>query len=59
MKEHNFENIVTSDDVLNIQNTIGKGFGSREREFLLGVNDYFGHIITNWIHARPKYWPGQ
>ena len=31
----------TSDDVLKIQYDIGKGFGSREIELYMGVQDYF------------------
>ena len=37
MEKHNFETIFTSDDVLNIQDAIGKGFGSRERALYMGI----------------------
>ena len=57
MKEHNFENIVTSDDVLNIQFVIEKGFGYRERSFYMGEYDYFDPKITNRPHATPNYGP--
>ena len=58
-KQHNFETIFTSDDVLNIQDAIGKGFGSRERALSMGVNDYVGPIRINRPHATPNYGPGQ
>ena len=41
-KQHRFETILTSDDVLNIQDSIGKGFVSTERALSTGVNSYFG-----------------
>ena len=47
MEKHEFETIFTSNDVMNIQDRIGKGFGSRERAYSMGVNDYFGPIRTN------------
>ena len=58
-KQHNFEIIFTSEDVLNIQYAIGKGFGYRERTFSMGVNYYFGPIRTNRPHASPNYETGQ
>ena len=37
-----FETIFTSNDVMNIQDGIGKGFGSREGSYSMVVNDYSG-----------------
>ena len=54
MEKHEFETIFTSNDVMNIQDRIGKGFGSRERAYSMGVNTYFG---TNRPHATPNYGP--
>ena len=45
-KQHIFETIFTSDDFLNIQDSIVKGFNSREIEFLVGVNSYFVPKVT-------------
>ena len=36
--KHEFEEIFTSNDVINIQNGIGNVFGSRERAYSIGVN---------------------
>ena len=40
--KHEFETIFTSNDVINIQYGIGKGFGYRERAYSLGEIAYFG-----------------
>ena len=58
-KKHQFETIFTSNDVMNIQYGIGKVFGSRERSYYVGVNDYFGHRQTNIPHATLNYEPGK
>ena len=58
-KQHNFETVFTSDDVLNIKDAIGMGFGSRERALSMGVNYYFGPRRTNRPHATPNYIPGK
>ena len=57
MEKYIFGSLFTSDDVLNIQDTIGKGFGYREKALSMGVNDYFGRIRTNRPHATPNYGP--
>ena len=44
---------------MNIQNGIGKGFGSRERAYSLVVNAYFGSKKINRPHTTPKYGPGK
>ena len=53
--QHNFETIFTYNYVLNIQDAIRKIFGSREREFSMEVNAYFGPKWTNRLHATPSY----
>ena len=58
-KQHDFETIFNSNNIMNIQYTIGKGFGYRERADYMGVNDYFGPMITNIPHATPNYGPGK
>ena len=40
---------------LNIQYIIGKGFGSREIAYYMGVNSYFGPRRTNRPHETPNY----
>ena len=40
---------------MNIQDAIGKGFGSIERSYYIGVNDYFGLRRTNIPHVTPNY----
>ena len=54
-KQHGFETIFTSNDVMNIQDYIGKEFGSREISYPMGVNSYFGSIKTNRPHAARNY----
>ena len=44
---------------MNIQDKVGKGFGSRERSYFMGVNDYVGSIRMNRPHATPNYEPGK
>ena len=44
---------------MNIQDGNDKGFGSREREYYMVVNDYQGPILTNRPHATPNYGPGK
>ena len=58
-KQHIFETIFTSDDFLKIQDTIGKGFGFREREFSMRVNAYFSTWIKTRPHATPNYGTGK
>ena len=41
LKQHYFETIFTSNDVINIQDTIGKLFESIERLYTMGVDAYF------------------
>ena len=57
-KQHDFETIFTYNDVMKIQDNIGKGFGSREIAYSMGLNAYFGPIRTNILHATPNYGPG-
>ena len=56
-EKHYFEAILTSNDVMNIQYEIGKGFRSREIAYYTGVNDYFSPRWTNIPHATPNYGP--
>ena len=42
---------------MNIQDGIGKGFGSIEISYYMGVNSYFGPRRTNRPHATPNYGP--
>ena len=42
---------------MNIQNAIGKGFGSKEIAYYVLFNAYFGPIITNRLHATHNYEP--
>ena len=42
---------------MSIQNGIVKVFGSRERVYSKGVDDYFGTRSTNIPHATPNYEP--
>ena len=58
-KLHEFENNLTSNDVSNIKYAIGKGFGSKEREYYMRVNAYFGPRIKNKPHAITNYGPGK
>ena len=58
-KQHNFETIFTSDDVLNIQYAIGKGFGYRETAYSMVVIECFCPLRTNTPHETPNYGPGQ
>ena len=41
LKQHDFETIFTSNDVMNIQYAIGKEFGSIERSYYIGVDAFF------------------
>ena len=58
-KQHNFETIFTSNDVLNIQDEIEKGFWYQERAYSMVVNDSFVPIVTNRPHATLNYGPGK
>ena len=40
---------------MNIKDSIGKIFGSRERVLYMLVNAYFGPIKINIPHAAPNY----
>ena len=53
-EKHNFESIFTSNDVMNIQDGIGEGFGDIERVYYIDVNNYFGPRRTNIPHATPN-----
>ena len=57
MENHDFETILTSNDVMNIQNRFCKDFGSREISYSMKVNDYFGPRLTDRLHATPNYGP--
>ena len=57
-EKHELETIFTCNDVINIQDGISKGFGSRERSYYMGVNAYFGPRWTNRQHKTPNFRPG-
>ena len=57
--KHEFETIFTCNYVINIQDGIGKGFGSREISYSMVVNAYFGSKKINRPHTTPKYGPGK
>ena len=57
MGKHYFEIILTSNDVTDIQDGIGKVFGSREISYSMGVNTFFGPRQTNRPYATPNYRP--
>ena len=59
MEKYNFETIFTSDNVMNIQYGIGKGFGYREISLYMEVNIYFPPRRTHIPHATPNYGLGQ
>ena len=42
---------------MNIQDVIGKIFGSRERPYYMGSNYYFVPRQTNISHSTPNYGP--
>ena len=44
---------------MNIQDGVGKGFGSREITYIMVINDYFGPRQANISHATPNYGPGK
>ena len=44
---------------MNIQDAIGKGFGSIEIAIYVRLNDYFDPIIINRPRENPNYGPGQ
>ena len=58
-KQHEIETTFTYNEVTNIQYSIEKGVGYRERAFSLGENAYFGPIRTDIPHATPNYGPGK
>ena len=51
--------MLTSNDVMNIQYEIGKGFGCRERSYYMGLNASFCPIRKNIPHAPPNYGHGK
>ena len=57
-KWYDFETNSTSNDVMNIQNFIGKVFGPIERAFYNELNAYFGPRSKNIPHGRTNYGPG-
>ena len=59
MWKKDFETIFTYNDVMNIQDSIEKGFGSRERAHSMGLNTNFFPIRTNRPHDTPNYGPGK
>ena len=58
-KEHKFEAIFTSDNVMNIQYAIVKGFNYREVALYMRRHFYFDPIRTNIPHAAPSYGTGR
>ena len=56
-KQHYFETIITSNDVINIQDAIGKGFGPRYRSYYMGFNANICIRRTNKPHAISNYGP--
>ena len=58
-EKYEFETIFNSNDVMNFKDLIGKVLRSIEREYSMGVNDYFGPRLTHRPHAAPKYGPGK
>ena len=58
-KIYEFETIFTSNDFMNIQFGIDKGFGYRERAYHTGVNEYFGPRQKYRPHATPNFGPGK
>ena len=57
-KRHDFEAIFTSNDIMNIQDGIGKRFRSIKRTYYIGINADFGPRRINRPHATPNYGPG-
>ena len=58
MEKNEFETILTSKDVMNIQDGIGKGLGTRERTQSIEFNAYFIPRLTSRPHATPNYVTG-
>ena len=58
-KHYDFEAILTSNDVLKIQYAIGKGFGSIEREYCIGVNASFVPKRTDRPYTSPTNGTGK
>ena len=58
-KQHDFETILISNDVVIIQDVTRKVSGSLEREYSMGVNYYFCFRRTNIPHAAHNYGPGK
>ena len=58
-KQHEFETILTSSDVINIQYGTEKVFGSREISYSMGMNDYFGPRRKYISNAPPNNGPGK
>ena len=52
-KCHDFETILNSNDVMNIQDKIGNGFGYQERAYPMDVNAYFGPRSRG---STPRFW---
>ena len=44
---------------MNIQDRIGKGFGSREILYSMRVNAYLSPIQTTRLNSTPNYGPGE
>ena len=56
-KLHDLETILTSNDVMNNQDYIGKVFGSIEKASYMVVNNYFVSRRTNIPYVTPNYVP--
>ena len=56
-KQHDFETILTSNDVMNIQDTNGKGLGYRERALYMGMNNYSSPRITIDYYRQTYFFP--
>ena len=54
-KQHDFETIFTSNDVMKTQYVIVKVFEYREKSYSMRVNAYYGPRQTNRPHATPNY----
>ena len=59
MGKHDFRTIFTSNDVINIQDVIGKEFGYREISYSIRLNSYYGPRQKNIPHSTPNCGPGK
>ena len=58
-KQHNFETLFNSNDIMNIQYKIENRFLSKEWVYSMGLNTYFGPRWKYIPHATPEYGPGK